>query len=229
MPGNNDTQVVHIPEFLRNLMTFKRIAKVRFTAAYRDMNNRIKYGPTAPLFAERLFIRPSSCERAFSGWYDNAYSGEVIEFDWPFSRVTNIIEVPKIKFCFDHWVNGVPWENTGAFEFMEHLIKKWGRRVDGCKSIDDIVGRYQKLDEIFVQVKKEGRLKTRKEINPYNFRERGGIFFHIGPEGELFFSLRGAHRLAMALILEIKIVPIQMGRVHTSALSFLPEMRMEKE
>ena len=181
MFGKNEIYKIERSVLLRRLSTIKNILGVRISAAYVDFYNRITYGSSAPLFAERIFVNPLSCEKAFPGWYDNAFSGEVIDFDWPYPQVINIIEVPKIKFCIDHWVNGVAWEHTGAYEFMEHLIKKWGRRVDGCENIDDIVKRYHKLDEIFNQVRKEGRLKTRKELNPHNIRERGGIYFHIGP------------------------------------------------
>jgi hypothetical protein len=198
----------------------------------RDIKNKIIYGKEAPVFAERIWINPLDCCGALAGKYilngvhQRKGSGLVVEYPWPQAKVISVIEVDKIRFSVDHWVNGIPWEDTGIYELMQKIISTRGK-ADGCRSIDDLVRRYNDLDLIFNQIKREGRLKTRKEINPGNFREKGGILIHIGPKGGLFFGGGGAHRFAIALTLQLKKIPAQVGYVHKSAIPFLPELRKQ--
>lgn len=196
---------------------------------YGDIRNKIKYGKAAPIFAERLWINPFDCQEALEGKHIlsgvnyRKNSGLVIEYQWPSSKAIPIKEVNKINFCIDHWVNGIPWEDTGAYTYISKFIADRGE-WDRCKNIDDIIKRYNNLDLIFNQIKKEGRLKTREELNPNNFREEGGVIVHIGPEGKIFFGFNGCHRFSIALVLGLK-MPVQIGYVHKSAISFLPELR----
>ena len=93
-----------------------------------------------------------------------------------------------------------------------------------CKNIVDIKNRYKKLDNIFNQIKLEGRLKTMKEMNPKNYREFGGPVIHIGPGGELFYGAGGTHRFAIAFILNFKL-PAMIGCVHKNAIPLLKDIR----
>ena len=202
----------------------------------KDVQNTIKYGRNAPVYAERIWIRPADCTeaieseaitQAFHNLGPRSASGRVIDFLWPFERKLHIMKIKKIKCCVEHWVNGVAWENTGIYEYMKTRILKEGS-VDGCSNMKDIIERYNKLDAIYEEVKKEGRLKTRKEINPNAFREKGGILIHIGPNGVPYFGMGGTHRFAIALTLDI-VMPAQLGIIHKSAISLLPNLRKRKE
>lgn len=202
----------------------------------RDIQNRIIYGHNAPVFADRIWISPTDCteaieseavSQAFHYLHPRNASGGVIDFLWPFERKVQIMKVKKIKCCVEHWVNGVPWEHTGIYDYMEMLLLKKGS-VDGCKNMNDVIERYKNLDALFEEVKKEGRLKTRTEINPKAYREHGGILIHIGPNGKPYFGMGGAHRFAIAQILGI-VMPAQLGIIHKSAIPLLPNLRQRKE
>ncbi len=201
---------------------------------YSDIKNKLLYGRIAPVYCERIWLSPAECTIAIDDGakiihgFGPFFPGQVIDY-WPPAEEKNIIpviEVKKIKFSIDHWVNGVKWENTGAYEYMEILIAKSKRGiVDGCRTADDIVRRYSKLDEIFNQVKKEGRLRTKREIKEdKNFRERDGIRIHVGPNGAFILD-GGYHRFAMALILNLKMIPAQVTCVHKDAIPSLPSLR----
>lgn len=149
-------------------------------------------------------------------------SGRVVDF-WPLEQAIDINEHPKIAFCIEHWEKGVAWENTGVLDHMEKILELYGT-CDDCLNLDDVKERYFKLDKIFNNVKIRGRLLTRKEINPKNFRECGGILIHLGPDGEPFFAEGGFHRFAMAYILGVPF-PAQIGCVHITAISHLSYYR----
>jgi hypothetical protein len=124
---------------------------------------------------------------------------------------------PRIKYCFEHWDNGVPWEHTGAYEVYA---------AQTGANIDKVVTRYKKLDRIFETVRSEKRLRSREELNPKNFRETGGVRINIGPSGELIFIDGGHHRLAMALILELPVIPAQVGCISRDSLREFRKLRI---
>lgn len=210
---------------LRKLQKEARHAQFHF----RDLANYCRYGAVAPRFAERIWVNAEECElgmpphvvRQLTGLHRRKHSsrdasGKVVHQLWPHHEAIPVTEVPTVRFCIEHWVNGVSWENAGAYEHMEKLIAQRGRRVDGCESMEDVVRRYERLDSIFEQVRSEGRLQP----------DRGGPAIHIGPEGQPFFGGLAFHRFAMAWILNLRF-PAQLGCVHHTALPWLPTFRAE--
>lgn len=112
-------------------------------------------------------------------------TGCVISQPWPVSRAISIhsalgddfavsnypanlspefVSLFKFRACHDHWVKGVSWRDTGIYDLLLRLISYHGRPVDhGCKIIDDIIARYDRLDTTFEQIQREGRFRTKKK------------------------------------------------------------------
>jgi hypothetical protein len=213
-----------------------RLFRVKYSKPHiilLNIKNRIKYGPSAPKFAETIWVNPQDCSkylalatfRKLFGFSRQEAKGRVIDTAWPIEHSRPIAEILLIRFCFDHWVKGIPWEETGAYERMEKLIKESDvGRSHGCTNRDDIVKRYENLDLIYEQAKREGRLRTNEEISPdYDWTARE-MLIHIGPDGELFKGGEGMHRFAIASILGIPF-PAQIGCVHVSAIPYLDNLR----
>lgn len=194
----------------------------RLRAARHDRINLKNYGPQAPLFAERLWIPLDQVEHALKKW--NSKESARVVAEWPQERTRGVRDLPSVKACLQHWRDGLTWEETGIFEQMLDRIREKGK-VDRLRNRADIERRYAELDELYLKVKKAGRLSPRNELVPGNFREEGGILFHIGPGGEPFFGGKGHHRLAMALALGQPVVPAQIGAVYREAIKALPELR----
>jgi hypothetical protein len=199
----------------------------KLVAIRTDTCNRLRFGNKAPLFAERIYVDPQHCEgitlskkklkKLFGFHRVVPLSGAVID-SWPIheSDVVPLTDLPKIKFCIDHWVNNVAWEHTGVYEFYE---------ARGHPNIDEIVQRYRNLDKIFNTVRSEGRLRSAQELNPCNFRETNGVRINIGPSGQLLHYDVGTHRLAIAMILGIRLIPAQLGAVFAGSLHQLQKLR----
>ena len=148
-------------------------------------------------------------------------AGRVIESEWEYEKATPIYDVPKIKACIEHWVNDVKWEDTGIYDLIEERVKQEGC-YDQCKSFEDIIKRYENLDSIFEQTKKEGKFKM---------SEDGSIemgYTHIGPGGEPIFGGGAHHRFAISYILNIPF-PTRLGLVHVSAIPYLDNYRKVRE
>ena len=215
------------------LKVIKRYTLTKIRSVNRDVYNKYKYGNKAPLYAERIWVKPEAVNNyihgktlieQFNGVRSvRSMSGYVTNNKKIFQEAVSIFEIDKIKFCYEHWQQKKPWNQTGRDKYY---FKNFENNFfpDGLKDKKDIESRYANLDEIFNYIKKQNRIKTRKEIYHNNFRESGGIFVHIGPKGNVYFGGGGSHRLAIAKILGIEF-PAQIGVVHEDAIPILHKFR----
>ena len=187
--------------------------------AARDVPNIVEHGLHAPRWEQLVWVDPKDVRQAVRGIPGREWrSGQVVDDGW-LDLATPIDEVPKVNCSVLHWRDSVPWELTGIFEYMLDRIER-GAGGDGCRNIVDLRRRYAKLDEIFVQVSRERRLRSQRELmKGPSFRGLGEIRVHIGPDAEPIFGGAGAHRLAMAQVLGLDVIPARVGLVHPSALA----------
>lgn len=238
-PGKSDDHVT----ILRKL--YHRMTRL-LGAAPQDVANLIEYGRKGPIAGERIWIDPrdvrhvvaphpaecgigSDCPdyrrlcqlRARSRRLAGRVIGrEIEEFDiLPLSVVT------KIEACRRRWQDGVSWEAAGAIDALMFKITTTGAPQSGCRTRQDVIQRYRKLDEIFETVTAEGRLRSRRRRKTGFLREPDGVQIHLGRNGALLFGATGTHRLAMARVLGLARIPASLGFVHESALDLLPGLR----
>lgn len=194
----------------------------RARAVRRDVGNVLRHGTRAPRRAERIWVDPRHVRATYAG-FDAADSGRVIGGDWP-QRARSVEEYYKLHACRRHWVDGVGWTETGIFDELLERIRVDGH-IDGLRTLEELEERYRALDEIFEVVRSERRLRTRDEVTDHAVRESGGILVHIGDEGQPIFGHRGGHRFVMALLLNLAIIPAQLGVVHPAGLTALSHYR----
>lgn len=192
----------------------------------RDLINKLKFGLSAPLYNERIWVDPRRIEQMIereevkrvSGFHRSRASGVVVDWD-KVKNIKPITEEFRVQYCFAHWKEGKTWEELGVIDFMKET-KSYG---DWPRS--KIKARFQMLDQAFEETKEIGRLKTRKELEPGNFRENGGILVHIGKGGQPYFGGNGFHRLCIAKVLELEKIPACVGLVDRSAIKYMDELR----
>lgn len=197
----------------------------RMRALIRDTENKRKYGPWAPLYGEQIWVAPVDIRLSLPNGPGRRFSGRVLPGDWDQATIS-LTSDPKISYCLRHWCQDQSWEAAGAIDHMTKLIAANGS-ADGCKSRADIDRRYSQLDRIFDEISKAGRLKPAAEARPGSFRECGGVFIHIGRDGQLLFGRGGHHRLAIALALGLASIPSQVGVVHATSLQALALLRVK--
>ena len=132
---------------------------------------------------------------------------------------------PKIQSCIDHWKHGVPWSCTFAYQRMLWQIQQKGVQ-DDCRNLRDVIERYERLDEIFEQVAREGQLRPAGSAFSSEHL-RSGIILHFDRSAQPLFGLGGCHRLAMALVLDLPEIPALLGRVHPAAAKAIDRFRRE--
>jgi hypothetical protein len=226
MPSARRRDVEEAFKSIPGLRAFFRSAYApRAWALARDPWNRIRFGPDAPRFAERLWIDPLAVEhfdRRGLSWN----SGSVVTGEWSGATQRPIESDPILASSIAHWVDGVPWEETGEIERIERAMQRKRKgQLRPWTSREDVLRRYRELDEAFLSIQREGRVRTQGEVEPGAFRELGGIGMHIGPGGVPIRAGNGRHRFAIARILRIPRIPVRVGLVHRSAIALLPDLR----
>jgi hypothetical protein len=187
----------------------------------RWLANVIRFGRAAPRPNERVWVDPSKVRYALGGL--PVRSGRVVD-EWPPVDPVPFEEHVHVAFALAHWRDGLSWEETGAYDYMLEQIRRRGRQ-DGCFDLADVQRRYQLLDELFETVRRERRLRTRSELDPTVNDEDGGILVHVGPDGEPAIGDSGKHRLTIAKLVGLTVVPARIGYVHRDAIRLLPDLR----
>ncbi|TNF22447.1 MAG: hypothetical protein EP318_03875 [Rhodobacteraceae bacterium] len=198
----------------------------------RDRLNRLRFGPGAPLSDEVLHVPLADIHatykvdrKAGAPHFRRTQSGLVRGGDWDLS-VLPTIDTDKYHVCRAHFVEGVPWEDTGIFDRHLKLIARYGVS-DGCRTLEDLERRYAGVDALFEETRRSGRLRPRSELPGYFRREHGGIFVHIDRDGRAIRRGGGEHRFAIARILDLPEVPVQPGVIHLDAVrgGHIPRLR----
>lgn len=187
--------------------------------AARDWWNRVQFGPEAPQSDECVFVDPNSITHRTTGHRPRRrrrHSGMVMGGYWD-QQIEPVKEDRKYISCRMHFIDGVAWEDTPLFHKLLTEIEG-GHTPDDCATREDLVHRYETLDRVFEETRARGRLLTKSELPDYFRREHGGVFVHITRDGTALRAGGGAHRLAIARILNLPEMPAQIGVVHPLAI-----------
>ncbi|WP_226622786.1 hypothetical protein [Alloyangia pacifica] len=185
--------------------------------ALRDMWNRLRYGPGAPLSDELIRVDARDVNYIYAGKRPlrRQQSGMILGGNWDQQR-RSVEDNRKLLSCRMHFEGGTPWRDTPLFQKLLAEIAQ-GKTPDECATEEQLVARYKRLDEVFEETRRRGRLLTRAELPEYFRREHGGILLHVGRDGTLLRTGGGAHRFAIARILDLPKIPAQLGVVHPQA------------
>lgn len=187
--------------------------------ALRDLLNKLRYGPDAPLSDERIFIDPRKVtlqyKRHKGHRWRRRHSGQIRPGDWDLST-TPLQDNRKFRAVWEHFRNGVSWEDTGIIDSMMSSITTVGE-FDGCRTRQDVIDRYARMDALYEVIKSTGQLQSMEDRPEFFRREYDGIYVHIGRNGDVILAGNGNHRLAIAKTLELTVVPAQLGVIHSQA------------
>ena len=183
----------------------------------RDLSNFILWGKNAPKSCELAWLNPEKVDLMLKTPLPRSVSGSVLDSDWDLETIP-FDELPKNIACRAHFVDGLPWPESGAWEIMSHLFEA-SEKPDGCAAWEDVVERYNELDKLFETLKKGEQFKTQYQLRGRKaFREKGGIYIHFNRHGNPVFGGGGCHRIAIAKILKLSCIPVQIGAIHPAAI-----------
>ncbi len=185
-----------------------------------DQRLKTKYGSSAPQTDMAIFPHPRDVvysHKPVNGQkFSRRDSGRVINGDWDLSRA-DLSNNTKLLSCQMRWLDGADWEQTPIFQRMLREISE-GKAPDGCRTPDELYERYARLDQVFTDARSRGRLLRMAELPSYFRREHGAPLVHVGRDGTCLRSGGGAHRFAIAKILDLPEFPAQVGVIHPDAI-----------
>lgn len=211
-------------------MKYKILFKHLYYSGVICIKNKLKYGYLAPVYYERLWVSPNDIQlrlpraKRFKIFgKSRVISGSIIPGEW---------YKDAEKFSYHHvlekrFIENYPWSELGVYTRMMDRINEIGSS-DGCQNIEEVKERYKKIDELYYQIKREKRFRTREELSgkKRNFAKgRGELRVFVGKYGKLIHGSGGNHRLAIAKILELKKIPVTIGGVHPDGIKYLNKHR----
>jgi hypothetical protein len=182
-----------------------------------DVRNVLRHGWGAPRVDQRLFVDPAEIRQATAGWrFDRTASGDVVGGDWDLDLVP-VERLAKIDLVSRRMRENLSWDEAGLYRLMMRLIgKSRSGAYDGCRTLDDVVLRYDRVDALIAHLRAGGAFLEGRALG--RVREQGGVLVHIGREGQYIFGRTGCHRLAVARGLGLPAMPVLLGVVHAGAL-----------
>lgn len=140
-------------------------------------------------------------------WKD---AGAVISGDWDdHTRLPRFETLPKFNGVKQHFENGIAWEETDLFQFLEAVFNEHGS-IDGCRTRAALRERYQAIDDVYESIRAHGyQRQTDLHSNPTPRTARDEVGVSIGRDGRLLFQGGGWHRLSIAKLLDIAQIPVR--------------------
>jgi hypothetical protein len=135
----------------------------------------------------------------------------VLVGDWD-SPEHLVDEIPQFQMLYEHFKLGLPWLETARVKDALNNLEKTGTCWDDCHSQADILVRCTSFEELFTSIKKGGyqvpfgidygKTGITKACIPQE------IVVNVTRDGRFLFW-DGIHRLAIARILDLPLVPVR--------------------
>jgi len=149
--------------------------------------------------------------------------------DWDLTpNIIKVEERKSYKALYAHFIEGKKWQDTDFYKIELNRIKT-GMIRWGCTSEREFLERFKKLDELYKDIKNNG-VKTQKMLGGKGILKHKGIreiedeiSIAIGRNGDLI-RYDAQHRFAIAKILNIDRIPIQILFRHERWMEFRKEI-----
>lgn len=198
---------------------------------YQRLKIRGKYGRHAADPWEKIYVDPAKVTDYYTngigsvseywkigGYWSDEFdadihpwldAGEIRAGDWD-QHTLDLTELPKYVGAVEHFVDGVPWEETSLFGYYRRLLDA-GRTIDGCESIDELLDRYRKFDRMYRDIQENGYRSRDELCDDRRFRcLMNEVTVSIGRHGEFVLGGGGGwHRLSIAKLLSVEKIPVR--------------------
>lgn len=150
--------------------------------------------------------------------------GNIIDGNWD-QNLPSFEEHILYHSVEKRYLKNSSWEETKLYEQFQSVLDSddavWGRHMN---SEEDIEKRLRQIDNLYELMSKEG-YRTQKDLYAINRHTKNPhdavhpllneIGVDIGRDGTFYWKLHGLHRLAVAKVLDIDAVGVQILNRHT--------------
>lgn len=164
---------------------------------------------------DKVFYVKTSDIKFFCGEvYDINMPNEILDGNWDCNNLTLIEDVDVYKSCYEMFAENKKWEDT--FLYKEG-IDRIGRGICqwSCWTKEEFLERGNQIAKLFNSISEKGIGEQKKLVMVWNPTDKfdDEMICYVDRNGGLLFA-NGFHRLAIAKILNIKIVPVKIKRRH---------------
>ena len=164
-----------------------------------------------------------SIYRQIEGVPNTAFAyGTIKAGNWD-SAALPIEEEEFIRAAKARFIEGKEWQSTIYYKEALDIMAK-GKIIYQCSNKEDFENHLRSFDKLFESIKKDG-YKAQSELRGHTIKEHidDEIAVHIDRNGHYIFC-NGMHRFAIALILNIKYIPVMVCIRHTEWQSLINEI-----
>lgn len=169
---------------------------------------------------DKITKKPENKPRLCSGVSSGVRGG-----DWDQNTVKLKNASHSFRSIKEHFENNIPWKETEEYQIGLKRIKQadqtfgvssWGP----CRTVEDLERRFNAIDELYHRISQNG-YKPQRELecakdemvrdlvkNMHKPPELREVSIYITRDGEFLWK-DGIHRLAIAQILNIDLIPVQ--------------------
>lgn len=152
-----------------------------------------------------IYVDPQKIQRYSSQFGKWESVGKIAPGEWD-KTAKPLTEMKKYQAVKKRFSHGKTWEETGIFEYLLNKKESSGT-IDGCQNKAELEERYQKIDNLYENIKRKGYDESQHGRYDY-------IAVHIGRNGDLIFAGSGNHRLAISKILDLEEIPVWVRARH---------------
>jgi hypothetical protein len=110
------------------------------------------------------------------------------------------------------FADGRPYRESDQYRHLHHSLLNGGRH-NRAGSIEELERYFQKLHEIFENIRTRGFLSQR-ELNLATPTVMGEVQMMVDRDGHLLRAHGGNHRFAMAQVLDLEAIPVFVTGIH---------------
>lgn len=151
--------------------------------------------------------------------FDIRFPYQVDGGDWDISNLINFEEGTIYTSIHGMVVENKDWTETPLYHYIVQKMEVGEPKWD-CDSIEKCVQRGKYLMGLYEDVKNVGNIVSNETLQQYNLKSKSSfskndcIQVAIGRDGQILFASNGSHRLSLAKILGIPVVPVMVCRRH---------------
>ena len=159
---------------------------------------------TTHSFHNTIQINPLEIENKLTTYFHFINkTNAVIGGDWD-KYTTPFTDSKTYRGLVQHFVDGIPWEDTEYFKFVLTNIKQ-GNYFFNCTNEQELRARCTQIDTLYTSIKKHG-VRVSGGDPAYGIYD--SITINIDRDGRYIFN-NGNHRLTIARILGLTAIPVR--------------------
>ena len=173
--------------------------------------NRIMHRAHAPLPGEVIHVDPTMIRGHLTSRLarrirdrSGVRYGALVDGTW--DREVEYFDFAKTvlyESCYARWTEGARWCDTPLYQGYLQQLERGGPCRFG--SVEELEDRYRALDALFEEIRRQGRMSTAPEHL---------VVVNFASDGTLIWGPNGRHRIAIARIAGLPMMPAGVGFVH---------------